>query len=129
MKTVKITLLQGENELIFSTPIETKKINEIAGTLAYRITALMQKSRKYKMNIGLSFARKFDVAIEIDGKKADGTHTLLNGMVRFGITLQNNEASVDRFHGFISELVADIMTGQSQLEGTIEELKSNLCLN
>ena len=65
------------------------------------------------MNIGFSFARKFDVKITIDGKSADGTKTILNGLMRFAITLQDNEKSIERFNGFITELVLDVLTGES----------------
>jgi len=128
MRTIKITLVQGENELIFSTDIKSNKINEIAGTLSTRIIALMVKSRKYGMNLGFSFARKFDVKIEIDGKDASGTDTILNGLVKFGITIQMNDNSMDKFNDFIGELVSDILTGRNELEGTFEELKKELSL-
>ena len=47
MKTVKIELLQGDNApLVFSTGIESNCLDEVSGTLAFRITKLMQKSQK-----------------------------------------------------------------------------------
>lgn len=128
MKTIKITLVQKENELVFSTPVESQKIDEISGTLSARIIALMVKSRKFKMNLGFSFSRKFDVKIEIDGIEASGTETILNGLVKFGIAVQTNEASMDRFAEFIGELVNEILTGKNQLEGTFDELKEELGL-
>lgn len=130
MKTVKIELLQGENSpLVFSTPVESNKLDEISGTLAFRIITLMKKARKYKMNIGFSFARKFDVRLTIDGVSTDGTNALLNGLMKFSITLQDNEKSMERFHGFIEELVLEVATGQSALEGTFAELLEEIELN
>lgn len=132
MQTVKIELLQGDNSpLVFSTEIsERAKLDVISGTLAFRIITLFQKARKYKMNLGgFSFARKFDVKITIQGAEASGTEIAGMNVVKFGITLQANEKSFENFHGFINDLVLDIMTGQSQLEDTFAELKAELCLN
>jgi len=130
MKAIKIELLQGENApLVFSTPIESNKLDEISGTLAFRIITLMQKAKKYKMNMGFSFARKFDVRLTIDGVSVDGTNAILNGLMKFSITLQDRPESMERFHGFIEELVLEVATGQSDLEGTFEELKEEIILN
>ena len=131
MKTIKIELLQGENSpIVFSTQVESSKLDEVSGTLAFRIIQLMLKVRKYKMNLGgFSFARKFDVQISIEGVAASGTK--LNGLdvIKFGITLQRNDNSIEKFHGFISELVGEILCGDSQIEDTFQELKADLCLN
>lgn len=129
---IKIELLQGENApIVFSTEIsEGANLSEISGTLAFRIIKLMQKTRKYKMNLGgFSFARKFDVCITIEGQSASGTEVNGLSVIQFGIALQNNEASAERFHGFISELVSEILAGDSQIEDTFAELKEDLCLN
>lgn len=128
MKKVIITLVQGENTLTVDTPIKSNKINVVAGTVAARLLAVMTKAKKYKQKLGFSFARKFDININIDGKEANGTDTILNGIVKFGITVQNNEESVKRFESFISELVSDILTGRNELEGTFKELCQDLDL-
>lgn len=123
MKNVSINLIQGENSINFNTELSSRNFTEISGTLSGRILALMVRKKKYNMNLGgFSFARKFDVRIAIDGQSADGTSVIANGVVQFGITIQNNEKSFEKFHGFIGELVEDILTGRNVLEGTLEEI-------
>lgn len=123
MKNVSINLVQGENSINFNTELSSRNFTEISGTLSGRILALMVRKKKYNMNLGgFSFARKFDVRIAIDGQSADGTSVIANGVVQFGITIQNNEKSFEKFHGFIGELVEDILTGRNILEGTLEEI-------
>ncbi len=123
MKTVSINLVQGEACINFSTQIESIRFDEISGTLSGRILALMVRKKKYNINLGgFSFARKFDVRICIDGVEASGTNTIANGVVQFAITIQNNENSFNKFHGFISELVEDILSGRNVLEGTLDEI-------
>jgi hypothetical protein len=123
MKNVSINLVQGENSINFNTELSSRNFTEISGTLSGRILALMVRKKKYNMNLGgFSFARKFDVRIAIDGQSADGTSVIANGVVQFGITIQNNEKSFEKFHGFIGELVEDILTGRNVLEGTLEEM-------
>jgi hypothetical protein len=123
MKNVGITLVQGEAKLHFNTELSSRNFTEISGTLSGRILALMYRKKKYNINLGgFSFARKFDVRIEIDGMASDGTNTIANGLVQFGITIQNNEKSFEKFHGFIGELVEDILTGRNVLEGTLDEI-------
>jgi hypothetical protein len=123
MKNVSINLVQGENSINFNTELSSRNFTEISGTLSGRILALMVRKKKYNMNLGgFSFARKFDVRIAIDGQSADGTNVIANGVVQFGITIQNNEKSFEKFHGFIGELVEDILTGRNVLEGTLEEI-------
>jgi hypothetical protein len=123
MKNVSINLIQGENSINFNTELSSRNFTEISGTLSGRILALMVRKKKYNMNLGgFSFARKFDVRIAIDGQSADGTNVIANGVVQFGITIQNNEKSFEKFHGFIGELVEDILTGRNVLEGTLEEI-------
>lgn len=123
MKNVSINLIQGEAKLVFNTELSSRNFTEISGTLSGRILSLMVRKKKYNMNLGgFSFARKFDVRIEIDGQGASGTETIANGLVQFGITIQNNEKSFERFHGFIGELIEDILTGRNILEGTLDEM-------
>ena len=123
MKNVSINLVQGESSINFNTELSSRNFTEISGTLSGRILALMVRKKKYNMNLGgFSFARKFDVRIAIDGQSADGTNVIANGVVQFGITIQNNEKSFEKFHGFIGELVEDILTGRNVLEGTLEEI-------
>lgn len=122
MKTVTIKLIQGENVLTLSTELQTKLTSEISGTLAGKIIVLMQRAKKYKMNLGFSFNKKFDVEISINGEAASGTNVLLNGLMRFGITLKENAQSVNNFHNFITELVTDIATGRNLIEGELDEV-------
>ena len=127
MKKIVITLVQGEQKLIFDTFIESDKITEVSGTLAARIIALMVKSRKYKMNLGFSFSRKFDVQISVEGLgEANGTETILNGLMQFGITLGLNEGSVQRFGSFIHELVFSVLVKDTvdnkEFEGELLEV-------
>lgn len=131
-QTIKIELLQGDNSpLVFSTEIsEDAKMDVVSGTLAFRIITLFQKARKYRMNLGgFSFARKFDVKITINDVVLSGTE--VNGMssVKCGVTLQANEKSFDHFHGFLSDIVTAMFTGQHKLEGDFADLKDELCLN
>lgn len=133
MQQVKISLIQDKGTLEFSTPLRAKKnVETIAGTLSARIVALWLKSRKYKMNLGFSFARKFDVKLEINGQEVDGTNTILNGVMKFGLTLQSSEktrdASMERFVAFITELVEEVINGTSQAEGSFDQLKKELNL-
>jgi hypothetical protein len=131
IQKIKIELLQGENQpLVFCTEISSVRLSKISGTLAFRIITLMQKAKKYKMNLGgFSFARKFDVRISMNEVSASGTEDLGLSSVQFGITLQANESSVDKFHGFIADLVNAIATGEGQIEDTFVNLKEELCLN
>jgi hypothetical protein len=123
MKNVSISLIQGDANLVFNTELSTRNFTEISGTLSGRILSLMFRKKKYNMNLGgFSFARKFDVRIEIDGQGTSGTECIANGLVQFGITIQNNEKSFEKFHGFIGELIEDILTGRNVLEGTLEEI-------
>lgn len=84
------------------------------------------------MNLGFSFARKFDVKLEINGQEVDGTNTILNGVMKFGLTLQSSEktrdASMERFVAFITELVEEVINGTSQAEGSFDQLKKELNL-
>ena len=125
MKVIKIELIQNGSVLEFSTNVESQRLDEISGTLSGRIISLMLKSQKYKMNLGFCFKRKFDVKITIDGKEASGTESLMNGVVKFGITLNK----VDLFHDFINELVVDLLNGSNELEYTFEEYKELIGLN
>ena len=126
-KNVKIELLQGENSpLVFAENIESRKLNEVAGTLAFRILKLREKAKKYGMKLGFSFARKFDVRITIDGVSASGTEDEFKSMVKFGITVQSNEKSMEKFHSFIKDLVLSILAGEGQQEGTYKSLKGEL---
>lgn len=126
MKTIKIQLIQGENTpLEFIENVDSRRLDEVSGTLAYRILKLRENAIKFRQNIGFSFARKFDVKIIIDGQSIDGTK-LFNSTVKFGITVQSNDLSYKRFHAFIDQLVIDILSGQLESEGTYNELKSGL---
>lgn len=131
MKTVTIKLIQSENVLTFSTELQTELTSEIAGTLSGKIIALMVRAKKYKMNLGFSFNKKFDVEIIINGESASGTKVLLNGLMRFGITLKESVQSVNNFHSFITELVTDIATGRNLIEGELDEVLElyNISLN
>lgn len=122
MKTVSITLVQGESTLTFNTELQAVKISEIAGTLAGRVVALMVRAKKYKMNLGFSFNKKFDVQISIDGQSTSGTETILNGLTKFGITLKEDFKSCMNFQMFIDELVNDILTGRNIVEGEFDEV-------
>lgn len=132
MQTIKIELLQGDNSpIVISTELtEACKLKEVSGTLAYRLLKLRLKAKKFRMNLGgFSFARKFDVKISIGEKFASGSESIGLSAVQFGITIQDKEESQERFHGFISELVNDILCGDSKIEGEFAELKEDLCLN
>ncbi len=132
MMLVTIELLQGDNApIVLQTEISGDcKLTEVSGTLAYRIIKLRQKAQKYKMNLGgFSFSRKFDVKITSEGVSASGSQSLGLDSIKFGITIQNNEKSADHFHEFINDLVLDILTGESKIEGNFKELKQELCLN
>lgn len=131
-QTIKIELLQGDNSpLLFAIEMSADaNLSEVSGTLAFRIMKLREKVAKYKMNLGgFSFSRKFDVKISVGGTSASGTEVLGLSSIKFGITLQANEASADRFHDFLNELVLAVLTGEDQIEGTFSELKDELCLN
>lgn len=126
---VKIELIQGDNSPVTVTTELTENLKnlEVAGTLAFRILKLRQKASKYKMNLGgFSFARKFDVKISIGSVSASGTQSIGMNTLKFGITIQNTEKSADKFHEFITDLVNDMLTGDSELEGEFEELKEEL---
>ena len=131
MQVVTIELKQGDNTpLRFSTELtQGLKNDEVSGTLAHRIISLKRKAKKYKMNLGFSFARKFDVKISIGGVCADGKNTLMRGAVEFGLTIQNNEESENRFHDFVKELTDAILTGEDQAEGTFAELMAEVNYN
>lgn len=127
-QVIKIELLQGENApLVFMTELsKDAKLDEVSGTLAYRILKLREKVKKYRINLGFSFARKFDVQITIDGQSANGTEVNMASTVKFGVTVQSNDKSYKDFHGFISELVEAILTGENKAEGVYNDLKSGL---
>lgn len=131
LKTIKIELSQGENTpIVMSEQVESNKLTEVSGTLAYRILKLRQNAKRFKMNLGgFSFARKFDVKITIGENSASGTDTLGRSVVKFGITIQSKETSADNFNDFIGMLINDILCGDSQIEGDFAELKENLNFN
>jgi len=126
MKNIKIELLQADKSpLTFIEAIESRRLDEISGTLAYRILALRQDAKEFNINLGFSFARKFDVKITIDGQEQSGTE-VFKSMVKFGITVQGNEKSMEKFHKFINRLVLSILAGEGQIEGTYKELRNEL---
>lgn len=90
---VRIELTQKGKTISFNTEIsDSCKVDQVAGTIAFRVISLFQKAKKFKINLdGFSFARKFDVKVIIEGKEASGTQVILNGSMEFGLTLQNNE--------------------------------------
>lgn len=129
-KSIKIELIQNGHIVSFSTEINDQKLSVIAGTIALRIVTMFQNIKKYKVNLnGFSFARKFDVKLIIEGKEVSGTQAILNGTIKFGLTLQNNEKSVAIFGDFIKGLVCDVLTGQSEAEIEIEDLLDEVGLN
>lgn len=123
LTTVSVTLLQGDNKVMFTESIESVRIDEISGTLAFRILQFRKRVKQFKnaMSIGISFARKFDVTIEINGTNANGSQVMNKGL-KFGVTIQDSDKSQNEFFTFISILVDDTLTGKSQLVGTFEEL-------
>lgn len=129
-KVIRIELIQKGHVITFTTEINDEKLSVIAGTIAFRIVTMCQKVRKFKMNLnGFSFSRKFDVQLTIEGESANGTQTIANGSVHFGLTLQDKENSVERFGDFIKELVCDILTGTSKAEIELGELLEEVGLN
>lgn len=123
MKTIKLTLVQGDNTpLVFTRTIDTELISEVSGTIVANVLSLYAKSRKYKMNIGFSFSRKFDVLLTIDGVETSFNKMTSQETVRFGITL--SQKSVERFADFLNELVIDAMTGESELIHDLDEVKA-----
>lgn len=122
MKTIKLTLVQGDNTpLVFTRTIDTEQISEVAGTIIANVLSLYTKARKYKMNIGFCFARKFDVLLTVDGVETSFQKMTSQQTVRFGITL--TPQSVDRFADFLNELVTDAMTLKSEMIYDLNEVK------
>lgn len=124
MKTVKLELIQGDNNpLVFTRTIDTDVITEVSGTIVQNVLNLYAKTKKFKMNIGFSFARKFDVKVTIDGVESSFNKVIASESVKFGITL--GEKSVERFAEFIHEFVTDCMTQQSDMVVDLEEIRLN----
>lgn len=123
-KQIRIDLIQGDKVVTFTTEMsENANISTVSGTLSLRIVTLFQKVKKFGFKLdGFSFARKFDTKITIEGAEVSGTDTILNGSMRFGITLQNSENSVERFGAFVHELVSEVMTGTGKMEIELSEL-------
>lgn len=121
---VRIELIQGGKVLSFDTELSAgSKIDHVAGTIAFRIIGLFQKSKKFGIKLGgFSFARKFDVKLVIAGNEVTGSQVILNGSMQFGLTLQDSEKSVTTFGAFIEELISDVMIGTSQMEIAIGDL-------
>lgn len=122
-KQVKLELVQGESTLTFTRDIDTDKITEVSGTIVQNILNLYTKTKKFKMDIGFSFARKFDVKVTVDGVESNFNKIIASESVKFGITL--GEKSVERFAEFIHEFVTDCMTGQSELIFDLDEVSLN----
>ena len=113
MKTIKVELIQvndAQKRLTFTGEINSDKISEVASTIAGRIVKLYTNAKVFKQKLNFTFARKFDLAITIDGQTLSGTD-LLNGAVKFGITVQSNEHSIIKFAKFVEHLTIDIMSG------------------
>lgn len=128
MKTIRIDLVQGEKMLTFEESVESRKLDEISGTLAYNILTLRQDAKEFGVKLDFSFARKFDVKIIIDGIEKS-TSELFKSKVKFPCTVQSTDKSYEKFHKFIHRLVMNLLAGADRVEGTFEELKSDLILN
>lgn len=127
MKTIKLTLIQGDNTpLVFTRTIDTENISEVSGTIVANVLSLYTKSRKYKMNIGFSFARKFDILLTVDGVETSFNKMTSQETVRFGITL--TPQSVGRFADFLNELVIDAMTLKSVMIYDLDEVKEEFAV-
>ena len=125
-KTIKVELIQQGNEaknLVFTGQIEANKITEIGGTIAQRILKLHRNARIFKQKLNFSFSRKFNVKLTIDGEEISG-NDLLNGVIDFGLTVQNNDKSIEQFCNFIETLVTDVLTGESQSIYEMDEVLS-----
>jgi hypothetical protein len=126
VKTIKVQLVQQGNEsknLTFTGQIEANKNTEIGGTIAGRILKLHRNARIFKQKLNFSFARKFDVKLSINGKEISGSD-LLNGVIDFGLTVQNNEKSIEKFCAFIESLVTDVLTGENHAIYEMDEVLS-----
>lgn len=118
MKTITIKLKQGENELMFQTAVNSPKINEIAGTLAKRVIDVKNKSKKFKLNFGVNFSRKFNIEFKIEGVDVDKNNFILNELFKANITINNQE----KFALFVNEMIIELLTDRFMLETSIEEL-------
>lgn len=132
VKTIKVELIQQGNEaknLVFTGQIEADKITEIGGTIAHRILKLYKNAKLYKQKLNFTFARKFDVKLTIDGEEISGS-SLMNGVINFGLTVQNKEKSIEQFCNFIDTLVTDVLTGENQaiyeMDEVLNEVKALL---
>ena len=130
VKTIKVELIQQGNEaknLVFTGQIEADKITEIGGTIAQRILKLHRNARIFKQKLNFSFARKFNVKLTIDGEEISGSD-LINGVIEFGLTVQNNDKSIEQFCNFIDALVTDVLTGANdeifEMSEVLEEAKA-----
>lgn len=118
MKTISVIIRQEGNEMIFSTEIESNKLTEISGTLSRRILKIADKQKKYKLNFGISFFRRFNIEFKIEGIET-GENMILNQMFKTGITIQNNEKFID----FVHDEIFEMLTGDFMLEMDLTELK------
>lgn len=113
VKIIKVELIQvndNQKRLTFTGEVNSEKISEVASTIAGRIVKLYMNAKVFKQKLNFTFAHKFDLAITIDGEKLSGTD-LLNGAVKFGITVQSNRQSIIKFAKFVEHLTIDIMSG------------------
>lgn len=118
MKAITIKLKQGENELMFQTAVNSPKINEIAGTLAKRVIDVKNKSKKFKLNFGVNFSRKFNIEFKIEGVDVDKNNFILNELFKANVTINNEE----KFALFVNEMIIELLTDRFMLETSIEEL-------
>lgn len=124
VKTIKVQLVQQGDQaknLVFTGQIEANKITEVGGTIAQRVLKLHRNARIFKQKLNFSFARKFNVKLTIDGEEISG-NDLMNGVIDFGLTVQNNDKSIEKFCAFIESLVTDVLTGENQAIYEMDEV-------
>lgn len=119
-KHVTVTLVQKESKLVFSKEIATDTISEVSGTIAQNIIVLADRCRKYKINTGFSFSRKFDIMVSIDGEQMNHNKLYGTETIRFGVTL--NPKNISNFAYFIHDLVEGVMTKSDELITDLSEL-------
>jgi hypothetical protein len=118
MKNVTIILRQQDNEMIFSTAIESEKITTISGTLANRILKISDFSKNHKVDTGIKFSRKFNVEFRIENNFEQSENFLLNQLFRTNVTTNNK----DNFINFVNDVVNELLIGDFLAEVDINEL-------
>ena len=110
--TVRVVLKQEKGEIEFTKTVDSRKVDEISGTVSKAIVDFAERVKKYKLKLdNFSFSRKFQVIIEIDNETASMNDLGVKSTVIFGVTMKKPS----KFMEFMNDIVAGILYQDSKL--------------